>query len=98
MVLACDLRLAVPGARLFYPVMRLGYLPQPSDPVRLAALVGPARARMILMAGQKIGAEEALAWGWWTGWPLPRRCWAMPGRCARMSWRPRPGMSRRSRR
>lgn len=63
MALACDLRLAVPETRFFYPVMRLGFLPQPSDPVRLARLVGPARARMILMAGQKIGAAEALAWG-----------------------------------
>jgi len=63
MALACDLRLAVPGAKFFYPVMKLGFLPQPSDPVRLAALVGPARAKMILMAGQKIEAEEALAWG-----------------------------------
>ncbi|MBS0565556.1 MAG: enoyl-CoA hydratase/isomerase family protein [Proteobacteria bacterium] len=63
MALACDLRLAVPGARFFYPVMRLGFLPQPSDPARLAALIGPARARMILMAGQKIDAGEALAWG-----------------------------------
>ena len=63
MVLACDLRVAVPGARFFYPVMRLGYLPQPSDPPRLAGLVGPARARMILMGGQKIEAETALAWG-----------------------------------
>ncbi len=63
MALACDLRLAVPGATFFYPVMKLGFLPQPSDPERLAALVGPARAKMILMAGQKIGAEEARAWG-----------------------------------
>lgn len=63
MALACDLRFAVPGATFFYPVMKLGFLPQPSDPGRLAALVGPARAKMILMAGQKIGAEEALAWG-----------------------------------
>ncbi|MDQ7776189.1 MAG: enoyl-CoA hydratase/isomerase family protein [Paracoccus aminovorans] len=63
MVLACDLRLAVPDAKFFYPVMRLGFLPQPSDPVRLRALVGPSRARMILMAGQKIPADEALAWG-----------------------------------
>jgi len=63
MALACDLRLAVPGASFFYPVMKLGFLPQPSDPGRLAALVGPARARMILMAGARIGAEEALAWG-----------------------------------
>jgi enoyl-CoA hydratase len=63
MALACDLRIAVPEARFFYPVMRLGYLPQPSDPGRLAALVGSSRARMILLAGQRIGAEEALAWG-----------------------------------
>lgn len=63
MVLACDLRLAVGGAKFFYPVMKLGFLPQPSDPKRLAALIGPARAKMILMAGQKIEAEEALAWG-----------------------------------
>ncbi|WGR58355.1 enoyl-CoA hydratase/isomerase family protein [Paracoccus versutus] len=63
MVLACDLRLAVPGAKIFYPVMRLGFLPQPSDPLRLRALVGPSRAKMILMAGQKIPAAEALAWG-----------------------------------
>lgn len=63
MALACDLRIAVPGAKFFYPVMKLGFLPQPSDPARLAGLVGPARAKMILMAGQKIGADEALAWG-----------------------------------
>lgn len=63
MVLACDLRLCVEGAKFFYPVMKLGFLPQPSDPKRLKALVGPARAKMILMAGQKIDAAEALAWG-----------------------------------
>jgi enoyl-CoA hydratase len=63
MALACDLRLAVPQARFFYPVMRLGFLPQPSDPARLSALIGPARARMILMAGVKATAPEALAWG-----------------------------------
>jgi enoyl-CoA hydratase/carnithine racemase len=63
MVLACDLRIAVPEAKFFYPVMKLGFLPQPSDPARLAALVGPARAKMILMAGQKITADEALRWG-----------------------------------
>ncbi|QFT64622.1 enoyl-CoA hydratase/isomerase family protein [Roseivivax sp. THAF30] len=63
MVLACDIRLAVSEAKFFYPVMKLGYLPQPSDPARLAALIGPARAKMILMAGQKITAGEALSWG-----------------------------------
>lgn len=63
MALACDIRLAVPGAKFFYPVMKLGFLPQPSDPARLAALIGPGRARMILMGGARVEAPEALAWG-----------------------------------
>ncbi|MHA7876698.1 enoyl-CoA hydratase/isomerase family protein [Roseivivax sp.] len=63
MALACDFRLAVPGARLFYPVMKLGFLPQPSDPGRLRALVGPARAKRLLMAGEELPVEEAEGWG-----------------------------------
>jgi enoyl-CoA hydratase len=63
MVLACDLRITVESAKFFYPVMRLGYLPQPSDPMRLTALIGPARTKMLLMAGEKIDANQALAWG-----------------------------------
>ena len=30
MALACDLRIAVPSAKFFYPVMKLGFLPQPA--------------------------------------------------------------------
>ena len=63
MVLACDLRITVPTAKFFYPVMKLGFLPQPSDPTRMAQLIGPARAKCILMAGQKVLAPEALSWG-----------------------------------
>jgi enoyl-CoA hydratase/carnithine racemase len=63
MVLACDLRIAARGAKAFYPVMKLGFLPQPSDPGRLTRLVGPSRAKMILMGGQKVSDEEALSWG-----------------------------------
>ncbi len=63
MALACDIRLAVPTAKVFYPVMKLGYLPQPSDVGRMAALIGPARTKMILAAGQKVEAPEACAWG-----------------------------------
>ncbi|GAA6164596.1 enoyl-CoA hydratase/isomerase family protein [Pelagimonas sp. KU-00592-HH] len=63
MALACDLRLSVPTAKFFYPVMKLGFLPQPSDPKRMAALIGPSRAKLILMGGQKILAEEALQFG-----------------------------------
>jgi len=63
MILACDLRVAVSEAKFFYPVMKLGFLPQPSDPARLTALIGPSRAKLILMAGQKIDAETAHGWG-----------------------------------
>lgn len=63
MALACDIRLAVPGAKFFYPVMKLGFLPQPSDPGRMAALIGPARAKLVLLGGQKLLADEALQFG-----------------------------------
>ena len=63
MALACDLRIAVPTAKFFYPVMKLGFLPQPSDPARMAALIGPSRTKLILMGGQKVLADEALAFG-----------------------------------
>ena len=63
MALACDLRICVPEARFFYPVMKLGFLPQPSDPTRLAALIGPARARLVLMGAQRLDAEDALRFG-----------------------------------
>lgn len=63
MALACDLRLSVPNAKFFYPVMKLGFLPQPSDPVRMAALIGPSRTKLLLMGGQKITAQDALQFG-----------------------------------
>ncbi|MEP1536124.1 MAG: enoyl-CoA hydratase/isomerase family protein [Paracoccaceae bacterium] len=63
MALACDIRICVPTARFFYPVMKLGFLPQPSDPARMSELIGPARTKLVLMGGQKIEADEALTWG-----------------------------------
>jgi enoyl-CoA hydratase len=63
MALACDLRIAVPAAKFFYPVMKLGYLPQPSDPARMSALIGPSRSKMILMGAQKIDAQTAYDFG-----------------------------------
>ena len=63
MVLACDIRVAVSGAKAFYPVMKLGFLPQPSDPPRMSRLVGPARTKLIFMGGQKVDAATSLEWG-----------------------------------
>lgn len=63
MALACDIRIAVPEARFFYPVVQKGVLPQPSDPGRMRQLIGPSRTKMILMAGQKIDSPMAERWG-----------------------------------
>jgi enoyl-CoA hydratase/carnithine racemase len=63
MALACDMRIAPQEAKFFYPVMKLGFLPQPSDPARLRHLIGPARAKLILMGAQRLDATEALAFG-----------------------------------
>ena len=63
LALACDMRIATPQAKFFYPVLKRGFLPQPNDVQRMAQLVGPSRAKLILMAGQKLHAEEALRIG-----------------------------------
>jgi len=62
-VLACDLRICTPETKFFYPVLKRGFLPQPADVARLSVLIGTARAKLILMAGQKLDAPEALACG-----------------------------------
>lgn len=61
--LACDIRISTPGAKFFYPVLKRGFLPQPADVLRLQTLVGPSRAKLILMAGQKLDAAEAMSIG-----------------------------------
>ncbi len=61
--LACDIRICTPHSHFFYPVLKRGFLPQPADVRRLADLIGTARAKMILMAGQKLSATEALSCG-----------------------------------
>jgi enoyl-CoA hydratase len=63
MVLACDIRIAVPEAELFWPVICNNLRPRPSDPARLERLIGPGRARMMILTGERIGAEEAKTFG-----------------------------------
>lgn len=63
LALASDLRLSVPTAKFFYPVLKNGFLPQPSDVLRMIDYIGAARTKMILLGGQKILAPEALAMG-----------------------------------
>ena len=63
MVLACDIRISLADAKFFYPVMKMGYLPQPSDALRLSKICGSSRAKFILLAGQKISSKTAYEFG-----------------------------------
>ena len=63
MILACDIRICVPSSKFFYPVMKMGYLPQPSDPKRLIDLIGPGRAKLMLVAGEKLDSNKAYKFG-----------------------------------
>ncbi len=63
MVLACDIRISVPEATFFWPVISNGLRPRPSDPPMLAELLGPGRARFMLLTGERIAAEEARTFG-----------------------------------
>jgi len=61
--LACDLRIAARTATLGLPEVRYGLLAGAGGTQRLARLVGPGRAKLMMYTGRHIGAEEALAIG-----------------------------------
>jgi enoyl-CoA hydratase/carnithine racemase len=62
LALACDLRVARAGVALGLTECRLGGLAG-SGALRLARLVGPARAKEMLFTGETVSAEQALDWG-----------------------------------
>ena len=63
MALACDFRLAADTARLGQPEILLGIIPGGGGTQRLARLVGPARAKDLVLSGRQVRADEALAIG-----------------------------------
>ena len=63
LALACDLRVAADTARFGQPEILLGIIPGGGGTQRLARLVGPARAKEIILSGRQLPAEEALAIG-----------------------------------
>ena len=63
--LACDMRFAARGRALFgQPEVALGILPGAGGTVRLARLVGRARAAEIILGGADWSADEAERLGW----------------------------------
>lgn len=61
--LCCDFRYADPGASFCIPPAKLGLVYSLKETKRLADLVGPSKAKEMLMAAQVIDADEALRIG-----------------------------------
>ncbi|MEV4538447.1 enoyl-CoA hydratase-related protein [Asanoa sp. NPDC049518] len=63
LALACDWRVVADDAKLGQPEIKLGIIPGAGGTQRLARLVGPARAKDIVLSGRMVDAEEALRIG-----------------------------------
>ncbi|MGI8939775.1 MAG: enoyl-CoA hydratase/isomerase family protein [Iamia sp.] len=63
LALACDLRIASDRSRLGQPEIALGIIPGGGGTQRLARLVGPSRAKDMILSGRPVDAEEALRIG-----------------------------------
>lgn len=61
--IACDWRVMAQDAYLYVPEVKIGLTLQWQAIPRLVALVGPARAKRIVMLCEKMGPEQALDWG-----------------------------------
>ncbi len=64
LAMCCDFRIAGEGAVLGQPEILLGIIPGGGGTQRLARLVGPARAKQLILTGAQVPAAEALAIGW----------------------------------
>lgn len=63
LALACDFRLAADKAKFGQPEILLGIIPGAGGTQRLPRLVGPAKAKELVLSGRQVGAGEALEIG-----------------------------------
>jgi enoyl-CoA hydratase/carnithine racemase len=63
LALACDLRVAAEGASFGILELNFGIIPDLGGNARLAALVGPARAKELIWTSARFDAADAARWG-----------------------------------
>ena len=63
LAVACDFRIAAEGAHFRLPEIPLGMNMSWHAQPRLVNLIGPARAKQLVIFGEALSAAEALAWG-----------------------------------
>jgi enoyl-CoA hydratase/carnithine racemase len=63
LALCCDLLVAAEDARFALPEVRVGIMPAGGGTHTLTWLVGPARARDLILTGRSLPAAEAHQWG-----------------------------------
>ncbi len=63
LALACTFRVAVPGARMALPEIKLGVLPAYGGTQFLPAVVGKSRALDLMLTGRAVDTQEAVAIG-----------------------------------
>lgn len=63
LAMACTLRIAVPGAKLGLPELKLGLIPGYGGTQRLPQLVGRSRALDLILTGETITGEEGFRIG-----------------------------------
>lgn len=63
LAMICDMRVAVPTAKLGLPETSLGIIPGAGGTQRLARLIGEGRAVEMICMARRLSASEALDWG-----------------------------------
>ncbi len=63
LALACDFRIVAERTRLSLPETKLGIIPDVGGTVRLTKLIGPARAKEVILRGSTIDLAQAEQWG-----------------------------------